>query len=549
MGTHRRAAVLVAALLLAGALGWRARRAPLVADEVEFVQTGPALVRGEGPVACGGEGPETVLHHPQAYHALLGVVLAAWGGPDPLAARLPGILSLLLSLPLAAALARRLAPPGRTEVGTLAAALLATSPLALQSALTVDIDTTILVPAMTAFMLLLARRVVRDDGARLRPRVLGLAFAGLLWIKLPTPFLATSALALGGVLGPGRRRPLRDALVITVIGVAAFAASWIAFCGVASLDPAAPLVHLAGRGAAHASLSAAVLAKRALRLGLWLGPWLPIGVALAAVGHPGAEAAAPVRRLIVAFVMLGAIGYLFVGGEAFGFPRYHAPLLPAAAALAAAGAGRLTPRAWAAGAVVLAYCVVFVGDPLLPAYTFAEAVAAGDQAPSAITGVALRGALWLVPALALPLAPRLGVSARGLLAVLALATGLATFAVQLPAGYATTYLYGERGLTAARARVARADSSRQVLAPKDVAFPALPCGRYLFAGRALSRGALPSLLEADALSLVVLRRGDLVDATVAPALRDPRVGPLLAARFRRERIGDFFLYERRPEAP
>jgi len=150
----RRARAIAAAAAMAFlgvVLCWRATVQPLVTDEVEFVQTGPALWRGEGPVACGGPQQEVILHHPQAYHLLLGAVAALRGGQlDPLAARLPGVVSLLLTLPLVLLLVRLLNPDGRS--GWAAAALLATSPLAVQGALVVDIDSTILNPALMLFV-------------------------------------------------------------------------------------------------------------------------------------------------------------------------------------------------------------------------------------------------------------------------------------------------------------------------------------------------------------------------------------------------------------
>lgn len=546
MGTRAWLAALAGLSLLAALLCWRAARAPLVADEVEFVQTGPALWSGQGPVTCGGSGPETILHHPQAFHLLLGALVSLTGGkPSPLLARLPGIVSLLLTLPLVASLARRLAGEGDPGAGRTAALLLATAPLALQAAVTVDIDTTILVPALVGFLVLLCRRALGEESRWLGPSVLGLAFGGLLWIKLPTPFLATAALGLFGLARPGRRRLALDAVVITAVGSAAFVLSWTFFCWVHQLDPWAPLAHLAGRGAAHASLSSGVIAKRALRLALWVGPWLPLAALLSMAAWRTGEEAAPARLLVTLFTLLGGLGYLFVGGEAYGFPRYHVPLLPALAALAAAGLGRARSAAWLLGGAVLAYCMLVVGDPLLPAYTFAEGVAIGDQPAAAVGGVVLAGLLWLLPGVALAIAPRLGLELRSVVLALAVSSGVALTIAQLHAGYSTTYLYGERGLEAARARLAAlAPPAGLILAPKDVAFSSLACGGYRFAGRTLSSGGLRPLLEQDALSLLVLRRGDLADASLSPALQDPRVREILAAGFRQERVADFLFYVR-----
>jgi hypothetical protein len=550
--TRARLVAVTAAMLLLGAvLCWRATVQPLVTDEVEFVQTGPALWRGEGPLACGGPQMELILHHPQAYHLLLGAVAALRGGQlEPLAARVPGILSLLLTLPLALLLVRQLNPD--TGRGWAAAALLATSPLAFQGALLVDIDSTILNPALMLFVWLLARRAEAADTTWRGRLLLAVALAGLLWIKLPTPFLAVAAWGLVALF-PARRRLLVDGIVITGLGVGLFVVSWGAFCQLQGLDPWAPLAHLVGRGA-RASLTAAVLVRRSLRLGLWLGPWLPLAalVGVISVWRSGATSG-PSRRL-VAVVALGlALGYLLVGGESYGFPRYHVPLSPVLAVLAGSGGGLTLRRpavVWLLGVGSLVYWLT-LGDPLLPAYTFSESLAAGDAgAAEATRGVVVTGLLWLLPGLALAAVPALGIGFRAALVTLALASGLATGVHQLRADYSTHYLYGERGTRQAAERLASlAPSARGVLAPKDVAFGSLPCGSYLFSSRTLSRGGLGPLLEEGSLDLIVLRRGHLADATLASTLGDPRVREILATRFRRERIGDFFFYERRGERP
>jgi hypothetical protein len=253
--------------------------------------------------------------------------------------------------------------------------------------------------------------------------------------------------------------------------------------------------------------------------------------------------------MVLAFAAALGLGYLVVGGESYGFPRYHVPLVPALALLAASGweSFRRLPVV-AIGAGFLVYYLVVVGDPLLPAYTLSESVAIGDvTADEARRAVVITGAAWVLPGLGLLAVARRRLGVGTGLVVLSLASGLATTVHQLRADYTTHYLYGERGAAQARALLEeRGPTDRLIVAPKDLAYGRLPCGRYLFAGRTLSRGHLRELLEQDALGLVVLRRGLLADASAAVSLDDPRVEQLLSSRMRRRRVGDFLFFEPLP---
>jgi len=546
--------VLVAPLTIAlfAVLAWRAADRPLVADEVEFVQTSTALVRSGQPLACDGLEQSVILHHPQGYHLILGATLEALGHPgSPLVARLPGLLSLLLTLPLTYLLGCRLARSPATSAGWPAVVLLLAAPLAIQGSLVVDIDNTVLTPALLGFLLVLMRHADQERSSALSLAGSAGLFALLLWIKLPTPFLATAALAGAGLLTRGRRRLVLESAAITALGAILFALSWWAFCAWLGLDPLGPLSHLAGRGADRAALTLTVLGKRALRLGFWLGPWLPMAAALAArrLWSTDPFGRQPSPRVAALYVALVLLGYLGVGGEAFGFTRYHVPLVPVLAGLAATTLGQswiVARRATILGAGLVAAMLLVAGDPLLPWYTLREALAAGDIAPGKGSAwLLVSSAVWLAPLVVVVVAPRWGVAAGDALVIAAVVAGLVVSVHQLGAAYSTNYLYGERGMDAAIHHLAtRGPEPGLVIAPKDLAFASLPCGSYAFTSRSLSRGQVRPLLERDQLSLLVIRRGHFADRTVRGELFDPIVQATLAERFDRTRVGDFIFFER-----
>jgi hypothetical protein len=215
--------------------------------------------------------------------------------------------------------------------------------------------------------------------------------------------------------------------------------------------------------------------------------------------------------------------------------------------LAAGGLAQIRASAyWWLGLASLLYFLL-VGDPLLPAYTYAEAVAVGDVAAhEALRGVLVTLGLWLAPGLALPFLVRRGLELRKVLLALAIASGVATSVHQFRADYSTHYMYGERGQARATAYLAeRANPHRLTLAPKDLAFRVLPCGSYVYSNRSLSSGLAARLLADGQLDLFVLRRGDLADARAQRTLAEPNVRRILATEFEQRRIGDFLFYEKR----
>lgn len=542
--------LLLAGLVLAlGAMVWQAAQRPLVTDEIEFAQTGPSVWQGPQPLACDGSERMVILHHPQGYHLALGAVMDLAGG-GALSARLLGLLSLLLCLPFMAWLARMVHGPDPPGVGWWAGLLLFTSPLAVQGALLVDIDNTLLVPAFLAFTCLLYWRVCEPVRPAWFVPAAALGFALLLWIKLPTPFLATGGLFICGLIHAERRRLLDEAVLITLLGTALFALTWWAFCAGRGLDALAPLNHLVARLGRSGPGFPAGLAKNGLRLLLWMGPWLILASAATAWKLWKADTRhRPAGRLLIIISLLLLLGYLVIGGNAFGFPRYHAPLIPLLAVLAA-GPMREVGRAWQyaflLGLAGFVWWLLAVGDPFFHIYTANEAAAAGDQSLTHGLMQAARDlALWLVPGILFWLGRR-RLRPASLASVLAASCGAALLIIQFLAPYNVNYLYGERGLQATVGRLRelpRADGL--VVAPKDLAYQALDCRTYLFSDRTVSSGRLTGMLKQGKLEAVIYRRGLLSNAACAPRLNNPELRALLDQELQPERVGDFFIFSRK----
>jgi len=383
-------------------------------------------------------------------------------GPGLPAARFPGLVAWSLTFFLCWVW---LAPRNRTRSAAPAGwalALLATTPLALQAAAIVDIDNTILVPAVLALCLAVHPFV---EGPRLWPGVWVAALLALaLWCRLTTPTVLLPVFLLFAWLRGGPRVAGRLAVAFAA-GVALFLVTWWGYCHATGVDFSGPFEYLVASFAfctvgEERGIGPGKVALTVLYTVFWLGP------ALACLcGLLGLERLQRLRRrreveagdlfLLAGGAILG--GYGLVGGTLFGFPKYHCPALPLLL-IALAGSFRtaLHPigrNGWLAALGVLlaglALQVLVIGDPLLVLrLPLREAVYHGEGARGVLVAgvvvplllaVALGGGLLVLLCrlrlLALPCA----------LASLALGMNAGMACLQLSSGYQTGYNYGDQG--------------------------------------------------------------------------------------------------------
>src|SRR5207247_1633717 len=226
----RRAAALGLVLVAVASLGFASRfvHDPLMAGEVYLVIAADHLAREGRPMtrtkadaarfAAFGRASEPsadardtgyTLWRPPLYIRLAAVVFGL-AGTGAAQARLVGLGCLLATILatyiLSQAVFRDRAD--RRAIGLLAAFLFAVNPLAIQGALVVDIDNTLLTPVLLLALLAAVRSL---DTGRSRDLALGALVAVLLWIKLTTPPVLLLALwvspflLLLSALGLGRR--------------------------------------------------------------------------------------------------------------------------------------------------------------------------------------------------------------------------------------------------------------------------------------------------------------------------------------------------------
>lgn len=408
-------------------------------------------------------------------------------GPGLPAARFPGLVAWSLTLFLAWFwLAPRIRTRSAAPAGW-ALALLATTPLALQAAAIVDIDNTILVPAVLSMCLATYSFVEAPQ------RGAGLGVAALmalaLWCRLTTPTVLVPVLVFYAWLRGGARAAGQLAIALAA-GVAVFLLTWWGYCRATGVDFSGPFEYLAASLAfctvgEDRGIGPGKVALTLLYTALWLGP------ALVCLG--GWMGLQRLRRLQQRrevepgdlFLLAGATvlgGYCLVGGTLFGFPKYHCPALPLLLiAVARSFRTELHPvgrKGWLAflGVVLagLALQALVLGDPLLRLrLTLREAVFHGQGAREVlVAGLALPAlaAVLIAGSLLLALSRRRVLALPCALVALALGMNAGMASLQLLGGYQTGYNYGDQGDARAAAALLDAHLSQgaKVIVPGEV---------------------------------------------------------------------------------
>ncbi len=426
---------------------------------------------GERLYAHGFSRPaELITFSPHLYGFALWLAHALCG-PGLWVARLPGLAAwALTAVAVGLWLYRRAAAPSALASTAWALALLATAPMALQAAAIVDIDNTLLVPAILALGVSAVRFTDRPGVARAAAVAACLLVA--LWCRITTPILVGPILAAYAWRRRGSGAAAGMALALA-LGGALFLITWWAYGRLTGIDVAGPFRYLLdalvfGTVGADRGVRPGKIALTLAYLVLWLGPafvalmaWLgvPRLWRLCRGGCPEPE-----DLLLVTGLAILAVYCLF-GGTIFGFPKYHCPAVPLLL-LAAAGGGHLalgsSGRAGGLAAVGLVLAgallqVAVLGDPLL--------LLRLDLRLAVLHGQSARGLLWsglVLPAI-LSAAVAVGLIALGRhLGRLSLAAGLLCLALGMNAGltglqqsggYQTGYNYGDAGDARAAAAV------------------------------------------------------------------------------------------------
>ena len=502
---------------------------PLVYDDVNFAFAARAVAETGLAFANAGHMSDRwdfsrreqwALWHPPLYIYLLGLQFKLFGVSET-SARLLGCAFGLGTGGLTYLTARALVP-GRpraaTATGLLAAAFFMLSPLALQSALILDIDGTVLTFLLTLMALVLVRFPPERDARRL-PILAGL-FALALWAKLTTPLGFLAVLAATRLLAGRVRQAAIELVVIGLGGGALFLLSWALACVALGMPFDMPFavtwvqLWLATESTGSWLRSPAALAGALTPALLWAGPYLSLLFAAAGLARLRSYLLTRKIQVVDLLVGFGTLVYLvYLIKLAGGFPKYHVAMLPfwstAAAALLVETVRRLR----------IAEAVVLVGAGAGCWWYFRSVPEEWIYGVSAEVGHQLLALPLLLAAgfaalLYLATGAGLGRAVPLLLAAMAIAWGPGVVTRMALADYSTTYFHGTRGHREAAALLgALVGPDEFYVASKDVAWYAAN-QRYLdqdtfdHLTRAEGAGFGGSLLGYDVRVLALWQRPD-----------------------------------------
>ncbi len=513
-----------------------------------------------------------IVNNPLEGHPPLYPYLVAWSlsifGDSFSSARLIGIGAYFVSAFLVYFIATVISQ-GTERSGyaaSSAVALYMASPLVIQGSLLLEIDNTILTPLIAAAVLMIVHPVWHTR--RWYEPVLAIIIAILLWTKWTTPLVPMGC----GIIYYGLRRDDRfwPFIRVCIIGVIFFFATWWLknIIGGGYLPMENGIQYLLGSIYLHTNISGSetvipTIVKRSARLVLWMSPFVIVTVGFIFVERIMQYSRRICDLTVLDFILLNIavifMGYLLIGGTAYGFPRYHIPMMPLVCAVIGYRVSPLLYDAfnsrycWFSCAVffgVLMMGAFIVPDPLyLANFVYKERL---SLAPDDLTNIHLRLGIYLLLLTVMFCVPLFlyrrmlyptSWTQAGLLSLCLCALGTmgGLDMLQARAPYRTAYEYGETGTQEV------VSTLRNVLSENDRVFGPLDINfmleKYdsptLNMGSMQSRERMKEIISDPAISAVVYSPGTLTVDQYIRIIQSRTIQNALFDRFRRTKIGSY----------
>lgn len=481
---------------------------PISKDELYWVMAAKSLCLIGKPLLFDSDSPGALLvQSPHIYLYLLKFAFHLFGIHDTVA-RIPGILSGLASLILVFVMTKSFIR-GPKEEGLFWAAvvtlLYATTPFMIQGSVIVGDDHTILIPAI---LFLLFSFVKSQEERKLKwALATGFAVAFAFGIRITTP---TIVVVLLGTYALARRAPLRSKLtsVASMIGgIAVFLFLWFVYCRLKDIPFSGPFGYTLDafryRTSQAGGLHLSQFFQNFVYFVFWIGPvpallFLVLGVRrgihFLSHRHLSPEGIFLITGLAI------VVGYSFVGGAPFGFPKYHSPGVALLYVFSGLALHQTHPsafsgiRLWNVGMTLLTafFIQIFTVSDFLYILRYQLREAVTFYPPSAhssfLQGMTLKAILYfflLTILFGTCLKFSFIQSPHALLLLLALGTNVAASFLQNSRGYQTGYNYGIRGTVEAARLI------QERVTPKDFVLARDEINYYL--NRLPSRGLVDQI--------------------------------------------------------
>ncbi|MCX6800771.1 MAG: hypothetical protein NTZ73_01120 [Candidatus Diapherotrites archaeon] len=399
---------------------------PIAADEFWYFDSAKSLLQTGKPLLqfCSNSVPVLFEGHPPTYIYYLSIFFALL--PEQLI-RFSGIPVFLALIFLTYLVSLKVFSEKRKAI--FVTALYAINPLAIQGALLLDIDNTILAIAITFFVLILLH-IQEQKNFRTRIVLASACFALILWAKTTVIFIISVGLVAYAVLFD--RKKIKENFVMALGGIILFCASWAVFCAISGIEFLSVFGYIASTFASKSTLSVSDKIVTILYSGLkqnilWITIPLSIFFFLGAKNTKNKN-----LKLFALVSIIAFIQYLLSIPSGYRFPKYMAAFLPMIIIVAGdeiikidfEKAKKLIPIILFPGAVFFA----LLRDPLVHVKTFADAVF-----------VAIINTLAAMPALFVK-------RKKEVLLLLYIGTCIYINIFQLTTDSSTLYNYSERGL-------------------------------------------------------------------------------------------------------
>jgi len=313
---------------------------PLVADEWGNYSAAESIILTGKPELF-GEDKGLLLGHPPLYPYIVAFFFKLFG-IGSVQARFAGVAFFVLNLILVYFMSRNLYPKNRLA-HLIALLFFGLSPLVVQGSLMIDIDQTLLTFSVTLFLYYF----IKSDEWSMKKRILtvALGFFLVMWSKLSIPPVLLFSMAVYYMSKKEYARGTIEILGILFIGSGLFLLSWWFYCNNLGFMKYffTPFVYifcaffkLQIKGSLFQKLIAGGITL--FRMSLWTSPFLLL-LSICAMGKQSMlilkEKIVPRDFMLTIFAFAVLVGYLFVGGLSYGFPKTQSVAMPALAVLIA----------------------------------------------------------------------------------------------------------------------------------------------------------------------------------------------------------------------
>lgn len=322
--------ILLLALGLFSAFSLSRIQQPVTQDELNWLIASKTYYADGAPLHLISN--NVVIYSPYLYLHSVVTAFRLFGESD-IVARLPGIFCGLIAIIMVFVITKSLSQGNqakRVKWAAISSLLYAITPAVIQGAAIIDIDNTILVPAIL-FLCWTFLRYLQEENYTWA-MLMGLALSIAMWARITTPPVIVLILSFYILISKNAIKTKLIFFCAVFSGVFLFVASWYLYCYSTDILFWGPFEYTLGSfqgKTGHFTLS--YISQNMIYLILWLGMFSSLLFIIIVIERCKRYIKRPSINQEDIFLWIGAaliLGYTFVGGTLFGYPKYHSPAIP-----------------------------------------------------------------------------------------------------------------------------------------------------------------------------------------------------------------------------